>query len=486
MIVMAVAAIAPSASVSPTLGADATAAAIGIATPGDLGLPTVQLVLVADGLAEPVAVAAPDDGSNRLFVVERFGRVRIVDGRGALLEKPFLELSAVIQSSYLEQGLLGLAFHPSYPQNGRFFVAYTDYRTNGDTFVVEYAVSPDDPNVADPRSGRLLLAVDQPFVEHNGGTLQFGPDGYLYIGLGDGGHKGDPYDHDQDRTSLLGKLLRIDVDAEGSAPYAIPPDNPFVGDSRNDSPFVPAATPAEAEGGLRRNHPRPRFPNAVISDAGVIEQARPGIWALGLRNPWLFAFDSKTGDLYIPDVGHRTWEEINAEPAGSLGGVNYGWDWQEGSHCYPDDVPACPRQQIGALPVAEYAHGNDFCAIVGIGVYRGAMSPSLDGAYFHADYCSGTIWALRRTADHAWRRLPVLDTALRINGGGQDAAGELYVAASGGQTGPYVDPYGHPLGSLWRLVAAEDVWAGARTAPADGDPATPTVSLPATSEDSAP
>jgi hypothetical protein len=169
-----------------------------------------------------------------------------------------------------------------------------------------------------------------------------------------------------------------------------------------------------------------------------------------------------------------------------LGGVNYGWDWQEGSDCYPDDVPTCPRQQIGALPIAEYAHGNDYCAIVGIGVYRGAMSPSLDGAYFHADYCSGTIWGLRRTADHAWRHLPVLDTALRINGGGQDAAGELYVAASGGQTGRYVDPYTHPLGSLWRLVAAEDASAGARTAPADGDRATPTVSLPATSDGSAP
>lgn len=167
-------------------------------------VPEIALVLVADRLAEPVAVAAPADGSNRLFVVERFGRIRIVDSDGAVRDTPFLDRTGIIQSSYLEQGLLGLAFHPQYRKNGRFFVAYTDFRTNGDTFVAEYAVSRDDPNVADPRSGRLLLAVDQPFVEHNGGTLGFGPAGFLYVGMGDGGHNGDPYDHAQDRTSLLG------------------------------------------------------------------------------------------------------------------------------------------------------------------------------------------------------------------------------------------------------------------------------------------
>ena len=199
---------------------------------------------------------------------------------------------------------------------------------------------------------------------------------------------------------------------------------------------------------------------------------------MGLRNPWLFSFDPETGDLYIPDVGPRAWEELNVEPAGGPGGVNYGWDWQEGSHCYPDDVVACPRRQIGALPVAEYAHGDDACAIVGIGVFRGAVSPSLDGAYFHADDCSGTIWALNRAADGSWRHEPVLGAALRINGGGQDAAGELYVAASGGQTGRYVDPFANPAGSLWRLVAAGDAPAGVARAPTDDDPATPTASPP--------
>ena len=454
------------------MGEDATAPLVGAST----GFPEITLVLVAEGLAEPVAVAAPNDGSNRLFVAERFGRIRIVDQSGTPREEPFLDLAGIVQSGYLEQGLLGLAFHPGYRENGRVFVAYTDYRTNGDTFVVEYAVSRDNPNVADPKSGRLLLAVDQPFVEHNGGTLRFGPDGFLYIGMGDGGHNGDPYDHAQDRTSLLGKLLRIDVDAESSTTYAIPHDNPFANPPRGDSPFVPVATPADPDHERRRERERPQNPQAVLSESGAIERARPEIWALGLRNPWQFTFDPQTGDLYIPDVGHRTWEEVNLEPNGSLGGANYGWDWQEGSHCYPDDVSTCPRQQLGALPIAEYAHGQDHCAIVGIGVYRGAISPSLDGIYFHADHCSGTIWELEPSAEDAWRHEPLLETSLRVNGGGQDAAGELYVAASGGQTGPYVDPYVNPTGSLWRLIAAPDAPSEAVRAPVDEETATPLAS----------
>ncbi|MGH2618049.1 MAG: PQQ-dependent sugar dehydrogenase, partial [Thermomicrobiales bacterium] len=366
-----------------------------VATPGALpsGLPQVQLVLVAEGLADPVDIAAANDGSDRLFIVERYGQIRVVDASGALLETPFLDLSAQVQSGYMEQGLLGLAFHPDYRGNGRFFVAYTDRRTNGDTFVMEFQVSPDDANIADPKSGRLLLAVDQPFVEHNGGTLRFGPDGYLYIGMGDGGFSGDPYDHAQDRGSLLGKLLRIDVDTPVPAPYAIPTDNPLAGPGRNDNPFLPIATPADARGERREGRkPRGQNPQAVLSESGVIERPRPEIWALGFRNPWQFSFDPDSGDLYIPDVGQKTWEEINVEPAGSIGGLNYGWDWLEGSHCYPEEIARCPRQQIGTLPVAEYAHGEDNCAIVGIGVYRGDASPSLDGIYFNTDFCSGTIW----------------------------------------------------------------------------------------------
>jgi glucose/arabinose dehydrogenase len=456
-----------------------------IATP-ELAFPPpleIALVKVAEGLADPVDVAAPDDGSQRLFVVERFGRIRIIDAGGALLDTPFLDLSAQVQASYMEQGLLGLAFHPDYQTNGRFFIAYTDRRTNGDTFVMEFAVSRDDPNMADPKSGRLLLAVDQPFVEHNGGTLRFGPDSFLYIGMGDGGHNGDPYDNAQDRTSLLGKLLRIDVDAGRDDLYAIPPDNPFVGLPRADNPFAPVASPVDPGRERRRDRDQPQNPQAVLSDTGIIEQARPEIWALGLRNPWQFSFDPETGDLYIPDVGHRVWEEVNVESAGGVGGVNYGWDWQEGSHCYPDDIDECPRQQIGALPVAEYAHEDRHCAIIGIGVYRGAISPSLSGVYFHADYCSGTIWGLRRADDGAWWHEPILETTLRVNGSGRDAAGEMYLAAGGDQTGPYVDPYANPTGALWRLVAADNVPNDAVLAAADASaaqtiPASPTIATP--------
>jgi glucose/arabinose dehydrogenase len=459
---------------------EATTAAKATPEPVSAADPEIELVLVAEGLAEPLAVAAPVVGSHRLFVVERFGRVRVIDASGGLLDTPFLDLSAQIQASYLEQGLLGLAFHPDYRENGRFFVAFTDYRTNGDTFIMELAVSRADPNIADPKSGRLLLAVDQPFVEHNGGTLRFGPDGYLYIGMGDGGHNGDPYDNAQDRTSVLGKLLRIDVDAEADAPYGIPSGNPFVGLPRNDSPFAPVASPDDPGRERRRDRERPQNPQVVLSDTGVTEAARPEIWALGLRNPWLFSFDPETGDLYIPDVGHRAWEEVNFEPAGGIGGANYGWDWQEGSHCYPDEVTHCPRQQIGELPVAEYAHGDEHCAIVGIGVYRGVFSPSLDGTYFHADYCSGTIRGLQRDGNDAWRHEPLLDSALRVNGGGQDAAGELYLAASGDQTGPFVDPHANPTGTLWRIVAAADVPEGARLAPSGTPVANPVSPHPRT------
>jgi glucose/arabinose dehydrogenase len=452
------------------------AVAAPLATPAS-GSPAeieIGLIKVSDGLADPVDVAAPDDGSDRLFVVERHGRIRVIDASGALLDTPFLDVDAQVQASYLEQGLLGLAFHPIFRSNGRFFVAYTDFRTNGDTFVVEFAVSRDDPNLANPKSGRLMLAVDQPFVEHNGGTLRFGPDGYLYIGLGDGGHNGDPYDSAQDRTSLLGKLLRIDVDAGGDARYGIPPDNPFVGLPRADSPFGPTAPPTDPS--RERRGRRQQFPKAVLSETSVIEQARPEIWDLGLRNPWQFSFDPETGDLYIPDVGHRVWEEVNVEHAGGVGGVNYGWDWQEGAHCYPDTITHCPRQQIGALPVSEYAHGDDHCAIVSIGVYRGTISPSLAGIYFHADLCSGTIWGMERR-DDAWWHEPLHATALRVNGSGQDAAGELYLAASGDQSGPYVDPYANPTGTLWRIVSAADVADGAVLAPA-GTPTAPATSQP--------
>lgn len=417
--------------------------------------PSIQLVKVADGLSDPVAVVMPPDGSDRLFVVERFGRVRVIDADGALLDEPFLDLTAEVQAGDQEQGLLGLAFHPDYADNGRLFVNYTDFETNGATFVVEVSVSADDPNKADPQPGQLILAVDQPFVKHNGGTIRFGPDGYLYIALGDGGRPGDPMDNAQSRFTLLGKLLRIDIEAGGrpararalgERPYAIPSDNPFAAIGRNDNPSVGGSLPGQ---------PVPPYLPAV----------RPEIWVYGLRNPWQFTFDPRTGDLYIPDVGHESWEEINFQPADAGGGQNYGWDFLEGAHCFPASVTECPRSQVGVLPVAEYPHGEDGCAIVGVGVYRGEVSPALDGIYFSGDFCTGKVRGLVRNDAGDWVYQDLLDTALLIAGSGQDEAGELYVTACTCNIGRYRDPYENAGGSVWRIVTTDTVPAGAETAP---------------------
>ncbi len=438
-----------------------------VATPGARAPvdPEIALVLVARGLADPVAVAAPDDQSGRLFVAERPGRIRVIDRDGDLLDEPFLDVSAEVQAAYMEQGLLGLAFHPSYRTNGRFFVAYTDFRTNGDTFIKEFRVSEDDPNRADPDSGRLLLAIDQPFVEHNGGTLQIGPDGYLYIGMGDGGHGGDPYDYAQDRGSLLGKLLRIDVDGSGELPYGIPEDNPYTGLGRTDNPFGTTMPPDRERRGARQE--RPEIAPATLSIADGRLGPRQEIWALGLRNPWQFSFDPATGDLFVPDAGQRRWEEINLVPAGAGGGANFGWDWLEATHCYPEDVAQCPRQQVGELPIAEYEHGDNGCAIVGIGVYRGDRSPELDGAYFHADFCTGKIWSLKRHDDGTWRYVELLDAAVHALGSGQDSAGELYLTTT--ESPPAVDgqPPETPTGAVWRIAAADSVSSGDDVAATD-------------------
>lgn len=417
------------------------------------GNPQIQLVKVVGGLADPVNVAAPKDGSGRLFIVERVGRIRILDKDGTLLPDPFLDLTELVQNDYLEQGLLGLAFHPDYANNGRFYVDFTDYHTNGDTFVMEFHVSADNPNVANRESGKLLLAIDQPYVNHNGGSIHFGPDGFLYIGTGDGGMGGDPYDMAQNRSDLLGKMLRIDVDSGEGAPYGIPKDNPYsqarVVQSNSITDVI-----GETEG-------------LSLEAAYYHPAARREIWAYGLRNPWQFSFDAKTGDLYIADVGQVTWEEINFQPAGSPGGQNYGWDLQEAGHCYPASVAECPRQQIGTLPVAEYMHGEDGCSITGLGVYRGEAFPSLDGIYFNSDWCSGKVWGLKRGDDGVWVYQQLLDTGLAVTGAGADEAGNLYATACQCEFSRQYDPFENPQGTVWRLVAADQVPAGAETAPVD-------------------
>ena len=376
-----------------TVGALVLLAALGVpagsarqtsAPPFDPATFHVGLQPVASGLDRPVFVADPGDGSGRLFVVEQPGRIRILRD-GALLPDPFLDLTGVVTARGNEQGLLSMAFDPGYAQNGEFYVGYTanSGEGSGDNTVARYRVSADDPDRADPNSGEVLLAVPDPYPNHNGGLVMFGPDGYLYAGFGDGGSQGDPQGNGQNSHALLGKILRIDVhQTQDGLPYAIPPDNPFA-DGAN---------------------------------------GRPEVWLSGLRNPWRFSFDRQTGDLWIGDVGQNWVEEIDLVPAGA-GGGNLGWNVLEGNDCYA----ASPCSTEGMLmPVATYTH--DFgCSVTGGYVYRGAAVPALQGVYLFADYCSGLLWGLGEGPDGAWVTSQPLETGLNVSSFGEDAAGELYL-----------------------------------------------------------
>jgi glucose/arabinose dehydrogenase len=277
---------------------------------------------------------------------------------------------------------LGLAFHPDYPENGFFYVHYSDL--NGDTVISRFKASI-DPDKADMKSEEVLLTLKQPFAYHNGGQIAFGPDGYLYIGLGDGGSGGDRMGNGQDPSTFLGSILRINVDED--LPYTIPQGNPFI----NSPP------------------------------------ARPEVWAFGLRNPWRFSFDRETGDLYIADVGQNKWEEINYQPGNSEGGENYGWNQLEGDHCY---AGGCTPENFVA-PIAEYSH-SDGCSITGGYLYRGALNKNLVGTYLYGDYCSGNIWTLLRSGGGGWVNEVWLETSLAISSFGEDEAKEIYVIDHGG------------------------------------------------------
>jgi len=337
-------------------------------------LPSIVLEpVVSDDLDHPVYVAHAGDGSGRLFVVEQPGRIRIVK-QGRLLDAPFLDISDRIRYGG-EQGLLGLAFHPAYKKNGRFVVNYVR-RSDGSTVIAEFQVSSDHDR--SQASEKQLLVVAQPYPNHKGGMVEFGPDGFLYIALGDGGSGGDPGDRGQNTKELLGKLLRVDVDH--GTPYAIPKGNPFAG------------------GG-----------------------GRPEIFAYGLRNPWRFSFDRQTGELWAADVGQHAWEEIDVVKRGG----NYGWRIMEGAHCFlPRD--GCARDGL-VPPIAEYGHDKGRCSITGGYVYRGVRLPALHGIYLYGDFCSGEIFALVEGSQQI-----VLTTGLQIASFGQDQEGELYVVGHGG------------------------------------------------------
>lgn len=338
--------------------------------------------LVEGGFDNPLYVTHAGDGSGRLFGVEQLGRIWIIEAGKSYL-KPFLDVSNLLPAEvftgvYTERGLLGLAFHPDYRRNGTFFIHHTS--RDGQSVIARYRVKPDNPNEADPASRHVILTVEDPWPDHNGGNIQFGPDGYLYVGFGDGGNVNEPNYNSQNPALLLGKLLRLDVNADT---YIVPPDNPFV-----DNPDY-----------------------------------RPEIWALGLRNPWRYSFDRATGDLYIADVGQWDREEINFQPAASAGGENYGWSAWEGTRRHQTDV--APLGDV-TWPIFEYTHA-DGCSVTGGYVYRGAALPELRGYYFFGDYCNGRLWTTYRDREGAWQTQLFMETGRTITSFGEDERGELYL-----------------------------------------------------------
>jgi glucose/arabinose dehydrogenase len=329
------------------------------------------------GLVRPVDLTGLHDGSGRLLVLEQPGDIRMIKG-GQLLPGPFLDLSGKAVASANERGLLGIAVHPKFADNGFFYVNYTD--SNGNTVIARFHAD-HGADKADPSSEMVLLRVRQPYSNHNGGSMVFGPDGFLYMGLGDGGNQGDPQSNGQNTRAFLGKLLRVDVNSGRS--YAIPGDNPF----------------ADGKNGL------------------------PEVWAYGLRNPWRFSFDRATGDLYIGDVGQNSWEEIDFLPAGSKGGVDFGWNYREGKHSYKGGPPA---DLALTDPVVDYPHPEG-CSVTGGFVYRGKALPEFEGIYLYGDYCSGWVYGLIRNPDGSWQSKVLFQSGVNISSFGQDDDGELYL-----------------------------------------------------------
>jgi len=360
------------------LSASATITLTVAAPPPSMGLDTV-----ATGLSNPVFVTAAPGDTSRLFVVEQTGAIRIIKN-GTLLATPFLDLTSAVVCCG-EEGFLGLAFDPDYQNNGRFYVSYDSLRvadTGAKSVIARYTVS-GNADIANT-AGQTILSVNQPYSNHKGGMIAFGADGYLYIGFGDGGSGGDPQGHGQDRTDLLGSMLRLDVSGTGT--YAIPPTNPYAS-------------------------------SAVY---------RKELWNYGLRNPWRWSFDRQTHDLYIGDVGQNLYEEVDVQPASSAGGENYGWNIMEGTHCY--NASSCDETGL-TLPVLDFDHSNA-CAIVGGYVYRGSAIPTLQGTYLYSDNCGGWLHSFVWSGGQATNQqdLPALAPGSGVSSFGEDGKGELYLA----------------------------------------------------------
>ena len=382
------------ATSSPTASSRAGPVSVATRQPSDSGSPgvpafdparvAVALEPLVGGLTAPLAIVHAGDGSGRLFVAEQGGKIRIVD-HGRLAPTPFLDIGDEITTGG-ERGLLGVAFHPRYPDDPRVFVDYTD--TRGDTQVSSFVVDAGTPDRVDRSSETRLLHVAQPFPNHNGGALVFDQAGLLLVSLGDGGSGGDPHDNGQSLTTMLGKILRIDIDRAGQdgRAYGIPADNPYAG------------------GGAGRT---------------------PEIWLTGLRNPWRMSVDRATGDLWIGDVGQDLWEEVDVQRSGSPGGTNFGWNRMEGTHCFQPDH-GCGDPSL-ALPVTDYGHDLG-CTVIGGAVYRGSVQKALMGGYVFGDYCSGRIWAIDPVAVGYRAPVEVARSDGNLSAFGEDEAGELYVA----------------------------------------------------------
>ncbi len=355
----------------------------------DVNAQTLQLELFADGFNRPLDITHA--GDDRLFVVERRGKIKIVDTDGNTLAEPFIDLDDIVfnSSNQDERGLLGMAFHPDYASNGYFFVNYIN--NSGNTVIARYEVSSTDPNLADPNSAEEIMAIDQPVWNHNGGCLKFGPDGYLYIGMGDGGAGNDPDNYSQNRTSLLGKMLRIDVD--NGLPYTIPADNPFA------------------------------------EDDFTLDE----IWAIGLRNPWRYSFDKETGDLWIADVGQNFIEEVDFQAADSPGGENYGWRCYEGTS-FTNNSSMADCQEDFVDPVYEIQHQgfSGPCSITGGFVYRGTLYSEMVGKYICADYCTGDFYFVEPDGNGGWNGSEVAQFPHDVSTFGEDVNGELYITSFSG------------------------------------------------------
>jgi glucose/arabinose dehydrogenase len=432
-----------------------------VANPGGTlpGDPQIALVKVAGGFKDPINVTNAGDGSGRIFVVERIGRVKIVNADGSVNEEPFLDLTSInplgndVQTGFVEQGLYSITFHPDFSNNGHFFVHYASLPFNGDGMIVRFTVDPSSPDVMSAErtneTAKVIMRIEQPWYNHNGGQIEFGPDGMLYIGSGDGGWEGDPYEAGQDLSTRLGKILRINVDVEDdSIPYTIPDDNPYADASAERLMVLFGITEEEF--------------------ATIKTRSKPEIWSYGVRNPYEFSFDLNTGNMFIADVGQNHWEEIIFEKAGDAG-HNYGWPRMEASFCHPmtGDPANSECSIVGTLPAAQYPHSAPWpgadevdtggCSVQGFGV---ANYGGMEGVYLAGDWCSGRVFGLGWDGNK-WQLQEMLQTGLQFTAGGYDEDGMVLAVNANNFYLADTGPDANPPGELWRVVPANEVPEGA-------------------------